>query len=132
MKLQTISLAAKLGVITSSTYQYHEFIIKLVTYLFSLARRDKSIEVRDRTRFLEALLIGAGVIEPPQKKERASWDDSSDPHNGGDDVVEGDERRGGSMGGVKLRKEQVRVVLLEGVRSVPLKAEGAPSFLVPH
>jgi AP-3 complex subunit beta len=113
VKLQTVSLAAKLGVLTPPSSRFHEAIQRLINYLLSLARQDRSLNVRDRTRFLEALLSGAGVIEPMKHRERSSWDEPEESVSSVSDV-----------GGVKLRREQVRVVLLEGIKSVPLEVEG--------
>lgn len=110
MKLQTVSLAAKLGVLAAPSALYHTPILQLVKHLLAMAKQDRNINIRDRTRFLEALLVGAGVVEVPKRSERTSWDG---PNAGITDI-----------GGVKLRREQVRVVLLEGVRSVPLQNEG--------
>jgi AP-3 complex subunit beta len=115
VKLQTLSLGAKLGVLTTPNSRYYGPVQQLISYLLALAKQDRSINVRDRTRFLETLLMGAGVIEPFKRQDRTSWDE---PEEASPSMVD--------VGGVKLRREQVRVVLLEGVRSVPLQVEGWP------
>lgn len=87
-KLQILTLAAKLLVLAGSAPKLPTF----TQYLFNLARYDANYDVRDRARFLAALL--RGVREGVE---------------GGDDE---------DTGGVTLRREQVRVVLL-GKRDVP-------------
>jgi AP-3 complex subunit beta len=66
-------------------------LLQLSQYLFSLARYDQDYDIRDRARFLNALLRGV-------KDEKAA------------DDIENEEDA--DMGGVVLRREQVKVVLL--------------------
>ncbi|WWC68617.1 uncharacterized protein I206_102547 [Kwoniella pini CBS 10737] len=100
-KLQIITLASKLLVIASGSSQLN----LMSTYLFSLARYDSDYDVRDRARFLYALLRGV-------RDEKVSTT------NGGvarDDQNEEDDEE--DRGGVVLRREQVKVVIL-GKREV--------------
>lgn len=98
VKMQIVTLAAKIHVLASDNV-----VIGLLTrYVFSLARYDNSYDVRDRARFLGALLIG---VTP-----------NLHPQNGNGEVNDNGDTA--DQGGVVLRKEQVRVVLLEGKLSV--------------
>jgi AP-3 complex subunit beta len=86
-KLQILTLAAKLLVLSPNAPKLDLFC----QYLFTLARWDADYDVRDRARFLAALLRGVREVE-------------------GEGVDE-------DVGGVTLRREQARVVLL-GKREV--------------
>jgi len=94
VKLQTITLAAKLLVLSPS----HATLTQLGTYVFALARYDRSYDVRDRGRMLQQLL--AGVV----------------PGIGAADARD--------VGGVVLRRAQVHIVLFEGKES-PAPAHAA-------
>ncbi|KAJ6607370.1 adaptin N terminal region-domain-containing protein [Mycena sp. CBHHK59/15] len=85
VKLQIITLAAKLLVLCPTDRS----LTLIGGYVFSLARYDLNYDVRDRARMMMSLLSGLGLSEV---------------------VAEGHDDRGG----VVLRREQVRVVLLEG------------------
>jgi AP-3 complex subunit beta len=87
VKLQAITLAAKLLVLSPS----HATLTQLGKYVFALARYDRNYDVRDRGRMLQQLL--AGVV----------------PDIGAADTKE--------VGGVVLRRAQVRIVLFEGKES---------------
>lgn len=105
VKLQTLNLASKLLInacIINSVYQ--PALLVLSRYALSLARYDRSVDVRDRARMLSALLSGAipELKAASHIQERQSWDE---------EVI--DEK---DVGGVVLRKEQVRVVLMNGKR----------------
>ncbi|KZS92350.1 hypothetical protein SISNIDRAFT_478931 [Sistotremastrum niveocremeum HHB9708] len=105
VKLQTLNLASKLLInacIINSVYQ--PALLVLSRYALSLARYDRSVDVRDRARMLSALLSGAipEMKAASHIQERQSWDE---------EVI--DEK---DVGGVVLRKEQVRVVLMNGKR----------------
>lgn len=91
-KLQILTLAAKLLVLSPNAPKLDLFC----QYLFSLARWDADYDVRDRARFLAALLRGV----------KESLEDAEDE----------------DAGGVTLRREQARVVLL-GKREVAPDAE---------
>lgn len=99
-KLQVLSLAAKLLVLSPNAQ-----LEKFAQYLFSLARYDRDYDVRDRARFLAALL--RGVRQSATKAEGAENEEEE-------------------VGGVVLRREQVQHVLLS-TRSVdddrPQKSE---------
>jgi AP-3 complex subunit beta len=84
VKLQAVTLAAKLLVLSPA----HDTLVQLAKYVFALARYDRNYDVRDRGRMLQQLLAGAvpGV-------------GAADAQN---------------VGGVVLRRTQVRVVLFEG------------------
>ncbi|KAH9018479.1 adaptin N terminal region-domain-containing protein [Lactarius pseudohatsudake] len=84
VKLQAITLAAKLLVLSPS----HATLTQLGKYVFALARYDRNYDVRDRGRMLQQLL--AGVV----------------PGIGAADARD--------VGGVVLRRAQVRIVLFEG------------------
>jgi AP-3 complex subunit beta len=84
VKLQAVTLAAKLLVLSPA----HGTLIKLAKYVFGLARYDRNYDVRDRGRMLQQLLVG--VV----------------PSIGATDARD--------VGGVVLRRAQVRVVLFEG------------------
>lgn len=90
VKLQAITLAAKLLVLSPS----HDTLTQLGKYVFALARYDRNYDVRDRGRMLQQLL--AGVV----------------PGIGAADARE--------VGGVVLRRAQVRIVLFEGKESATL------------
>ena len=66
-------------------------IVLLARYVFSLARYDRDYDVRDRGRMLGALLAGVHA------NLSGDSDDAQD-----------------ELGGVVLRREQVRMVLFEG------------------
>lgn len=91
VKLQAVTLAAKLLVLSPA----NGTLIQLTKYVFALARFDRNYDVRDRGRMLQQLL--AGVVP---------------------DVAATDAQ---DVGGVVLRRAQVRVVLFEG------KAIASPS-----
>ncbi|KAI0714423.1 adaptin N terminal region-domain-containing protein [Cerioporus squamosus] len=91
VKLQIITLAAKLLVLSPAD----RTIGLLNRYVFSLARYDLNYDVRDRGRMLGALLAGV----------------NANLYGEGDDSHE-------DVGGVVLRREQVRMVLFEGKSSV--------------
>ena len=97
MKLQAITLAAKLLVLSPS----HTTLTQLGKYVFALARYDRNYDVRDRGRMLQQLL--AGVV----------------PGIGAVDARE--------IGGVVLRRAQVRIVLFEGKESAALEHAHADS-----
>lgn len=84
VKLQVITLAAKLFVLSSSDDARMKMLAR---YVFSLARYDVNYDVRDRGRMIWALLGGVGLV---------------------------DEDVGESRGGVVLRREQVKLVLFQG------------------
>ncbi|KAI0293827.1 adaptin N terminal region-domain-containing protein [Russula brevipes] len=84
VKLQAVTLAAKLLVLSPA----HATLTQLAKYIFALARYDGDYDVRDRGRMLQQLL--AGVV----------------PGVGAADAQD--------VGGVVLRRAQVRVVLFEG------------------
>lgn len=90
VKLQIVTLAAKLLVLSPSD----RTIGLLNRYVFSLARYDLNYDVRDRGRMLGALLTGV----------------NSNIYGENDDLRE-------EVGGVVLRREQVRMVLFEGKAS---------------
>ncbi|KAI0366314.1 hypothetical protein BV20DRAFT_972039 [Pilatotrama ljubarskyi] len=87
VKLQTITLAAKLLVLCPTD----RTIGLLNRYVFELARYDLNYDVRDRARTLRALLAGVNA---------SVYGENDDGHE--------------DVGGVVLRREQVKVVLFEG------------------
>jgi AP-3 complex subunit beta len=91
VKLQAVTLAAKLLVLSPA----NGTLIQLTKYAFALARYDRNYDVRDRGRMLQQLLVG---VVPS-----IAATDAQD------------------VGGVVLRRAQVRVVLFEG------KAIASPS-----
>lgn len=91
-KLQILTLTAKLLTISPTASQLN----LLAQYLFMLARYDLDYDVRDRGRFLHALLRGVR-----DEKKAISGQDSTD-----------DDEEDEDQGGVVLRREQVGVVLL--------------------
>lgn len=91
VKLQAVTLAAKLLVLSPA----NGILIQLAKYVFALARYDRNYDVRDRGRMLQQLLVG---VVP--------------------NIVATDAQ---DVGGVVLRRAQVRVVLFEG------KAIASPS-----
>lgn len=96
MKLQAVTLAAKLLVLSPT----HGTLTQLAKYVFALARYDRNYDVRDRGRMLQQLL--AGVV----------------PSIGAVDAKD--------VGGVVLRRAQVRVVLFEGKENAAARG-GPPS-----
>jgi AP-3 complex subunit beta len=83
-KLQILTLATKLLVLSPTT----PLLLQLSQYLFTLARYDQDYDIRDRARFLNALQRGV-------KDEKTTITDEEE-----------------DVGGVVLRREQVKVVLL--------------------
>ena len=80
----------------------------LTRYVFALARYDHDYDVRDRGRMLGALLAGV----------------RADVYGDGDSTPD-------ALGGVVLRREQVKMVLFEGKASPAqdtAASDGAPSF----
>ena len=84
VKLQAVTLAAKLLVLSPA----NGTLIQLAKYVFALARYDRNYDVRDRGRMLQQLLVG---VVPSMAATDAE-----------------------DVGGVVLRRAQVRVVLFEG------------------
>lgn len=89
VKLQAVTLAAKLLVLSPA----HGTLLQLAKYVFALARYDQNYDVRDRGRMLQQLIVG--VV----------------PSMAATDAKE--------VGGVVLRRAQVRVVLFEGKAIAP-------------
>lgn len=89
-KLQILTLATKLLVLAPAEPQ----LLLISQYLSTLARYDADYDIRDRSRFLHALLRGV----------RAEKDGSAEPN--------GDVEEETDVGGVVLRREQVRLVML--------------------
>jgi AP-3 complex subunit beta len=88
VKLQIITLAAKLLVLCPT-----DRTLALISgYVFSLAKYDLNYDVRDRARMITSLLSGLGLSDVVMPRDSEKDD----------------------MGGVVLRREQVRVVLFEG------------------
>ena len=90
MKLQIVTLAAKLLVLCPTV----QTLILLTRYVLSLARYDLNFDVRDRARLVGGLLTG---VCP---------------------TLRGAENEFEELGGVILRREQVKMVLFEGKREV--------------
>jgi len=125
IKLQSLTLASKL--LTFSPL--YTPILSLAAYIYSLGHIDPSAEVRDRARFFTTLLGGAAVptlygkvediLNLPSKKkakDRESWDDEDTNdvgHQWNFRVADG---------GVKLRREQIKLVLLgrQKTLSIPI------------
>ncbi|KAJ9103367.1 hypothetical protein QFC19_004466 [Naganishia cerealis] len=103
-KLQILTLAAKLLVICPTARPMHA----LATYIFNLARYDEDWDVRDRSRFLRGLLRSIC---------------STSTVNGNDDGGLRDNEEG-DTGGVVLRREQIRMVLLAAKETVASDVEG--------
>lgn len=82
----------------------------MTKYLFGLARYDADYDVRDRGRFLYALLRGV-------RADKNTAANGAIASGEADDHEEEDEE---DLGGVVLRREQVKVVLL----SPPTMGEG--------
>ncbi|KAK8861597.1 hypothetical protein IAR55_002420 [Kwoniella newhampshirensis] len=102
-KLQILTLVTKLLVLSPSAPQ----LTLMSQYLFNLARYDSDYDVRDRARFLHALLRGV------------RGDKSAVGENGGGKTLSVDEdaETEKEMGGVILRREQIKVIIL-GKRDV--------------
>ncbi|KAG8815476.1 AP-3 complex subunit beta [Serendipita sp. 399] len=104
VKLQTLTLAAKLLSLSPES----EILGKMAIYCFSLARYDKSYDVRDRGRLLSTLLAD---ICPKLKAAMKVGSGGQPPEGGEDEEAEGD---GGGRGVITLRKEQIQLVLFQG------------------
>lgn len=103
VKLQAVTLAAKLLVLSPA----NGILIQLAKYVFALARYDRNYDVRDRGRMLQQLL--AGVV----------------PNIAAADAQD--------VGGVVLRRAQVRVVLFEGKTiASPSPSHGAAAAAAHH
>ena len=108
MKLQAVTLAAKLLVLSPAD----RTIGLLNRYVFSLARYDLNYDVRDRGRMLSALLVGVAPT---------LFGENDDAHE--------------DVGGVVLRREQVKMVLFEGKSSSgedAVNAGASTSSPLPH
>lgn len=90
-KLQILTLAAKLLVICPGSKP----IQQLLTYVFNLARYDDDWDVRDRARFLKGLL--RSILQ-------STYTEESSDNRGEDEEAD--------SGGVVLRREQIKMVLL--------------------
>ena len=111
MKLQTLTLAAKLLVFSPS----FNAVLTLASYALSLGLVDPSPQIRDKAKFLAALLGGGAIpdlydrieriLNAKQQTERDTWDEPVDQPEFKF------QRPGDDIGGVKLRREQVKVVL---------------------
>lgn len=106
MKLQIVTLAAKLLVLSPA----NSTLGLLARYVFSLARYDQDLDVRDRARFLSSLLAGVTPSLQPQSEDEPYED----------------------AGGVVLRREQVRMVLFEGKYGVSEDLTTGRSTLASH
>ncbi len=102
-KLQVLTLAAKLVVLCPV-----KEIQLLSHYALSLARYDANWDVRDRGRFLNGLLRGV--------RQTVSGENSMATHETDEDEEE-------DLGGVTLRREQVKLVLL-GTRTMSVNLQG--------
>lgn len=88
VKLQALTFAAKLFVLSPADHT----LGLLCRYVFSLGKYDMNYDVRDRTRMLTSLLSGvSGVLS-----------------------LTNDQRPEEQIGGVVLRREQIKKVLFEG------------------
>lgn len=88
VKLQALTFAAKLLVLSPADHT----LGLLCRYVFSLGKYDMNYDVRDRTRMLASLLSGvSGVLS-----------------------LANDQQPEEQIGGVVLRREQVKKVLFEG------------------
>lgn len=74
----------------------------LSTYVFNLARYDEDWDVRDRARFLKGLL-----------RSILQTSGAGDDQDGQTDDNQGD------VGGVVLRREQIKMVLLAAKETIP-------------
>ncbi|OCF43360.1 AP-3 complex subunit beta [Kwoniella heveanensis CBS 569] len=118
-KLQILTLATKLLVLSPASSQLN----LMSNYLFSLARYDAVYDVRDRARFLNALLRGVKdekkqAVVPENAANGTDNGDGDEAATGVDEDGEGDQ----DVGGVVLRREQVRVIVL-GKREINEKAQ---------
>lgn len=105
-KLQILTLAAKLLVLCSTARPIHA----LAAYVFNLARYDEDWDVRDRARFLKGLL--RSILQ------------SSDAENDMDGQADDNQ---GDVGGVVLRREQIKMVLLAAKEAVSSETQqGTP------
>jgi AP-3 complex subunit beta len=102
VKLQAVTLAGKLLVLSPA----NGTLIQLAKYVFALARYDRNYDVRDRGRMLQQLLVG---VVP--------------------DIVATDAQ---DVGGVVLRRAQVRVVLFEGKTIVSPSSSTAAAVPAAH
>ena len=105
MKLQTVTLAAKLLVLNPSD----RTLILLTRYVLSLARYDLNFDVRDRARTIGSLLAGVSQALDPEKE------------NGYEEQA-----------GVVLRREQVRMVLFEGKQDVSEDGAKSRAYSLSH
>lgn len=113
MKLQTATLAAKLLVLAPAD----RTLALLTRYVLSLARYDQNVDVRDRARMLGALLTGVSA---------ALHTAGTGPD--GEEYEEPEQ----DVGGVVLRREQVKMVLFEGKLGVVEDKQGGASQLPPY
>lgn len=111
VKLQILTLATKLVVLCPAT----PLLNLLSRYLFSLARYDQDYDVRDRARFLHALVRGV-------RHDKISSDSILKAEGDGVNGIEDEED---NLGGVVLRREQVKVVLLTPRESVAIGSSTA-------
>lgn len=102
VKIQILGLAAILLTLCPASKQ----IGLLNQYVFSLARYDEDWDVRDRGRFLNALLKGVRQGKNGMAQETGSDEEDED------------------VGGVVLRREQVKVVLLGELKPSVISDQG--------
>lgn len=102
-KLQVLNLAAKLLVLSRNAQ-----LEKFAQYLFALACYDRDYDVRDRARFLAALL--RGVRQSPTRGDAAT--------EGVEGEGNGEDENEAEVGGVILRREQAHHVLLGARRAI--------------
>lgn len=129
VKIQTSTLASKLLVLCPT----NPTLLLLSQYIFTLARYDRNYDVRDRVRMLSGLL--AGIVPSLRNPSTTSSTSSSvaapSGWDKGDDVDVDMNGNEGVVGGVVLRREQIRVILFEGKMSVVEKDEYVGQCLFP-
>ncbi|KAE8227346.1 hypothetical protein CF319_g161 [Tilletia indica] len=115
-KLQILTYATKLGTflptVGAGGGEEGKVVGGLVGYVMQLGRYDADYDVRDRARFCKALTRG---LSPAPTVEKVSGDVEEGGEKGEEEEEdEEEEEEEEEIGGVKLRREQVLMILFEG------------------
>ncbi|KAE8249487.1 hypothetical protein A4X13_0g5194 [Tilletia indica] len=112
-KLQILTYATKLGTFLPTVGGgVEEVVVGLVGYVMQLGRYDADYDVRDRARFCKALTRG---LSPAPTVEKVSGDgEEGGEKEEEEEEDEEEEEEEEEVGGVKLRREQVLMILFEG------------------
>lgn len=120
-RLQIVTLATKLYALlptTSAPSNVLRSVGLLQSYILQLARYDTVYDVRDRARFCKGLLAGLELPASTGEAGKSGADVEESPENAnalttGPEITQEDEEET-QVSGVRLRREQVLLILFEG------------------